>query len=373
MSEFDWSKGFRAPDKNRFLAALRREEIGEVSFHESGVEPEIVSAILSKSFGPNNTNLALPPQDLVELAWRMGMDMVCLNEGWVFGRRVHFDESGRRIFLEGLIHTRDDVKQLRYPSLERIERRFDVVLPALEGTGLGINFMLDTTPALVIRALGYDKFFLNIYDDPAFIHEFNSRVDEWVLSSTEFVLEQCPVDVVELSANLCDKNGPMFSPKHIDEFCFEPMRRQLALIRDKGIPCILHTDGDNSLLMDSFADMGIDALHPVEPCPRFDIFDLKAGYGDRVCLMGNIDLAGVLVSGSPEDVAADTDEHIQRLAPGGGYVCGSSHDIGSNVPLANLDTMIKTVSEFQWTPPLRSEKGVDRDAKTSTARKATVR
>ena len=125
MSGFDWSKGFRAPDKNRFLAALRREEIGEVSYHESGVEPEIISAVLSKQFGPNDTNLVLSPFDLVELARRMGMDMVCLNEGWVFGRRVHCDAAGRRIFLEGLIHTRDDVKQLRHPSLDGIKRRFD--------------------------------------------------------------------------------------------------------------------------------------------------------------------------------------------------------------------------------------------------------
>ena len=114
--------------------------------------------------------------------------------------------------------------------------------------------------------------------------------------------------------------------------------------------------------MDSFTNMGIDALHPVEPCPGFGIYDLKAGYGDRICLMGNIDLAGVLVSGSPEHVAADTEDHIRRLAPGGGYVCGSSHDIGFNVPLGNLYAMIKTVSGFRWTPPLGGEKGVNRDA-----------
>ena len=165
------------------------------------------------------------------------------------------------------------------------------------------------------------------------------------------------MDVVELSATLCDKNGPMFSPKHIDEFCFEPMRRQLALIHDTGIPCNLHTDGDNSLFMDSFVTLGIGALHPVEPCPDFDIYDLKAGYGDRICLMGNIDLAGVLVFGTPEEVAADTIEHILRLAPGGGYVCGSSHDINYDVPLENLYAMTKTVSECNWTPPLQGMGG----------------
>ena len=351
----DWSRGFGEPKKERFLAALRHQEVGEISYYESNVAPQVISVVLGKEVGPNDLNLVLPPQDAVELARRMGMDVVTLHEGWVFGRRVHYDEAGRRIFLEGLIHTREDLRGLEHPSLETIEQRFDEILPAVEGTGLGIVYMLDTTEALVIRALGYDKYFLNIYDDPQFLHEFNNRVDEWVLSSTEFVVNRCPVDAVTLGLNLCDKNGPMLNPRHIDEFCFEPLRRQLALLRERGIPCILHTDGDNSRLMERFVEMGIDALHPVEPCPKFDIYELKERYGNHICFMGNINLAGALVFGTPQEVARDTWEHVRRLAPGGGYICGSSHDINYKVPIENLCAMIKTVSEAKWTPPLPSD------------------
>ena len=99
----NWSAGFRTPNKNRFLAALRHNEIGQVSYYESNVAPEIISTVLGKTVGPNDLNLVLPPADVVELARRMGMDMVTLNEGWVFGRRAHYDERGRRVFLEGLI------------------------------------------------------------------------------------------------------------------------------------------------------------------------------------------------------------------------------------------------------------------------------
>ena len=216
-----------------------------------------------------------------------------------------------------------------------------------------MNSHLDTTQALVVRAMGYDRYFMGIYDDPDFLHEFNHRVDEWVLSSTQFVMDQCPVDTVTLPVNLCDKNGPMFSPRHIEEYCFGPLRKQLALIGGRGIPCILHTDGDNTRLMESYVEMGIDALHPVEPCPGFDIYELKSQYGNRICLLGNINLAGALVFGSPGQVIAKTQEHIRGLAPGGGYVCGSSHDINHKVPLENLHAMIKTVCETRWTPPLQ--------------------
>jgi len=352
MIKHDWSAGFRQPSKRRFLAALAHVEIGEISYYEGNVAPEIASIVLGKPLGPNDLNLVLPPDDAVELARRLGMDMVTRNEGWVFGRQMQYDSDGRRVFLHGLVHTRADLRSLRPPSLDAIKRRFDEMVPVLQDSGMGINYGLDTTQALVIRAMGYDHYFTRIYDDPAFLHEFNLRVDEWVLASTQFVVEQCPVDTVTLALNLCDKNGPMYSPPHIDEFCFGPLREQLAVIRGRGVPCILHTDGDNTRLMKSYVDMGIDALHPVEPCPGFDIYEIKSQYGEHICLLGNINLAGPLAFGTPEQVVAETQEHIRRLAPGGGYACGSSHDVNHKVPSDNLHAMIRTVCETRWTPPM---------------------
>ena len=73
---------------------------------------------------------------------------------------------------------------------------------------------------------------------------------------------------------------------------------------------------------------------------------MKKRYGDRLCLIGNIELASVLATGTPRDVIEDTKMHLRRLAPGGGYCLGSSNSVTGDVPIENYRAMIDTVMEF---------------------------
>jgi len=153
-------------------------------------------------------------------------------------------------------------------------------------------------------------------------------------------------DAVLLGCELCYKDGMMISPELAEKFVLKRMRRQMEYVRSAGIPAILHSDGDNTNVMDEWIRMGFAAIHPLENCCRFDIFEVKKKWGDKITLMGGIDLAGVLISGSTREVAADTLRHLDVLSDGGGYICGSSHDINEDVPVENLRAMIRTVSGY---------------------------
>ena len=65
-----------------------------------------------------------------------------------------------------------------------------------------------------------------------------------------------------------------------------------------------------------------------------------------MCFMGNIDLAGLLVYGTPQEVREDTKRHIEKLASGGGYIVGSSHSITDDVPPENYRAMIEATWEY---------------------------
>ena len=71
----------------------------------------------------------------------------------------------------------------------------------------------------------------------------------------------------------------------------------------------------------------------------------KKEYGADLCLIGNMDLAGVLSFGTPDEVRQDTIEHIDALAPGGGYIVASSHSITDDVPPENYQAMIRAAWE----------------------------
>jgi uroporphyrinogen decarboxylase len=73
---------------------------------------------------------------------------------------------------------------------------------------------------------------------------------------------------------------------------------------------------------------------------------VKKQYGERLTLVGNMDIAGVLAFGSPDEVVADTREHIQRLDVGGRYVCASSHSITNDVPPENFAAMVDACHSY---------------------------
>jgi uroporphyrinogen decarboxylase len=70
-----------------------------------------------------------------------------------------------------------------------------------------------------------------------------------------------------------------------------------------------------------------------------DIVELKRQVGHRIALCGNIDLGYTLTRGTPAEVDAEVRERIRALAPGGGYVLGSSNSVPEYVPLENFNAM----------------------------------
>ena len=57
-----------------------------------------------------------------------------------------------------------------------------------------------------------------------------------------------------------------------------------------------------------------------------DIYEVKRKYGDKVCLIGNIDLTNK----TPEEIEKDVEEDIDRLTQNGGYVVSPNNSITEN-------------------------------------------
>lgn len=335
----------RAGHKRRLLDALHHRATGEVPFQECYVAEEIVDHVLGRPMGTHMLRLA--PADYVEFLQRTGMDAAYLYEGWFLGRRTQTDERGRVHYIDGTIKTRADFAQIRPPSLDLVRRRIEGWLQAAQGTDLGCIFAPDMAVSMANTAIGPTDFLLAMVDDPPFVDEFMDRVEAYTLPLVECALGY-PIDAVLISGLLCAKGGPMVSRAMHDRFILPRLEKVIRLIAPSSVPIILHTDGDNATLMDWILRSGVAALHPIEPgLPRFDIYDLKQRYGDALCLWGNVDVAGVLSRGTPDQVRAETLEHLQHLSPGGGYICSSSHDITEQVPFDNFRALAETICSFR--------------------------
>jgi uroporphyrinogen decarboxylase len=73
---------------------------------------------------------------------------------------------------------------------------------------------------------------------------------------------------------------------------------------------------------------------------------LKKDFGkDIVFWGGGVDTQHVLPNGTPEQVKDDVKRNIEALAPGGGFVFATVHNIQAEVPPQNIIAMIEALRE----------------------------
>jgi uroporphyrinogen decarboxylase len=79
---------------------------------------------------------------------------------------------------------------------------------------------------------------------------------------------------------------------------------------------------------------------------------LKTEFGTDLSFWGAIDTNFALPRGTVEDVRNEVKQRIKDLAPGGGYVVGSVHNIQAETPAENVLAMFDAVEEFGQYPNL---------------------
>ena len=100
-------------------------------------------------------------------------------------------------------------------------------------------------------------------------------------------------------------------------------------------------------LIPDLIDMGVEILNPVQVSARgMDTKKLKADYGKDLCFWGGIDTQYVLPRGKVEEVDREVKKRIEDLAPGGGYILASVHNIQPDVPPQNILTMYEKAIEY---------------------------
>jgi hypothetical protein len=141
--------------------------------------------------------------------------------------------------------------------------------------------------------------------------------------------------------------GPLISPKHFRRFILPHFRQLVDLCHANGKVMVKHTDGDirriESVLLE---ESGIDGWHPVDPTVGLTISDYKGRYGKQVTLIGNVNCATTLISGTRENVVDETKAIIQAGAPGGGFILSSSNSIHADVKPALYQAMLETARTY---------------------------
>lgn len=81
--------------------------------------------------------------------------------------------------------------------------------------------------------------------------------------------------------------------------------------------------------------------------PIMDICELKDKYGDKLCLMGNIDINDVLPFREEETVRHEVCETIDVGSKGSGYILSTCNILTQNISLANAVVMYDEAKKYK--------------------------
>jgi len=109
-----------------------------------------------------------------------------------------------------------------------------------------------------------------------------------------------------------------------------------------------HSDGNVRPLIPDFIEMGVDILNPIHIRAKdMQPAGLKRDFGQDLTFWGGgVDTQGILPRGTPLEVKDDVRRNIDALAPGGGYVFNTIHNIQADVPPENLIAMWQALQEY---------------------------
>ena len=98
--------------------------------------------------------------------------------------------------------------------------------------------------------------------------------------------------------------------------------------------------------------MNVDILNPVQTSVAGleDTFALKENYGDQLGFHGAIDVQQMLPNASTEELEQEIARRIYDLGRNGGYILAPCHNIGHDIPPANVVTLFEKAREFGRDP-----------------------
>ncbi len=333
----------------RVLTALRGGQPDRVPVFELVVDPNVIEGIV-------------PGRGLPDFIEALDLDGVSVHP---FHHHEQIDEKRYRdewgiIYheapqvvgapLDGPIHSLDDLRRYEPPdpmakgrlgNLPEIVRRF-------KGKR-AINWLQREafmTPALLS---GLERFLLMLIDEAELVRKVVDMVVEVHIALARRAV-RAGADIVTLGDDYAYGTGPMMSPSTFRDFFLPGIKRVVQAVHEEGALCFKHCDGNIWELIDFFVAAGFDGINPLEPIAGMDLGEVKRRYGDKVCLLGNVDCGYILSQAPIEEVVADVKRCLRDGAPGGGFVLMSSNSLHSSVRPENYRAMVETARRYGTYP-----------------------
>jgi uroporphyrinogen decarboxylase len=338
----------------RVYHALELEESDKVPKGELQIHDELVSALLGVRvddwFEAHVRVRNMLDIDLVNLGLEGGPSAQLLHttekgypvyRDWLGNEWV---ESGKtRQYLKSGLASPDDMDNFHMPdiglfrasSVERWAHQTDFCVFAQVGGVFDSIYPMIGLENYVRALFLHSSSLKHVIEE---VHKFNLEVIRLFADSG--------AHVILVGDDLAFDSGPFISPSLLKEYVYPYLAEEVKTARKLNLPVMLHSDGNVTSLIGDIVNLGFDGLHSLQPSSGVDIVAVKHQWGDRICLMGNVDLDYLLTMGTAPEVEAEVKRLMREVAPGGGYIMSTTNVLTRYVPPENALTMYRAAEKY---------------------------
>jgi uroporphyrinogen decarboxylase len=341
--------------QERFLAALKRQPVDRVPLYDFLFQRPLFQEFIGRT--PNAYNA----RDAMDLTVAMGLDGVWIPYGCFSGwspeqltDKIYKDEWGTTFQQDDAAWPID--APIAFPLQTRADLgRYTPPDPLAEGrlgeieTAVAMNAALGDKAVAVLGGvngpltvswflIGYETLCLSLYDDPGFLHELVELTVDFDIKAINR-MAKAGVDAMILSDDYGASAQGLLRPEQFKSIYKPGLKKIADCIKANNLPVFLHCCGRVYDYLADFVEIGIDAYHPVQRTAGMDLATVKKQYGDRICLVGNVDSSRTLPFGTLDEIAAETREALRIAAPGYGYILASDHSLHDGIPVENIRHM----------------------------------
>jgi len=216
------------------------------------------------------------------------------------------------------------------------------------GNGCHIHGEVKAPSDAVLNLLGLENGLMAFLTQPELVHPlmeyFTKRLAAWAVAQAR---RGC--DAIKISSPYAGKG--FLSRQMYEEFVV-PYEREIAqAVNKEGAFVYTHTCGSIGDRLDLMVQSEISGIECLDPPPLGDVEleDAKVLLQGRIFIKGNLDSVNVLLRGTPEQVAEQTQRCLKVGSRGGGYILSTACSVAPGVPPDHIHLMVEQARSFDPT------------------------
>ncbi|MDD5680192.1 MAG: uroporphyrinogen decarboxylase family protein [Candidatus Omnitrophica bacterium] len=340
--------------RERVKRAIEHKPVDKIPKGELSIDKELQIRLLAN--GTLNDDF----QDEVKVRNLLNMDLVFEYLDNPPDRVVEKTKDGfeikEDIFGQKYLQGNNNIKTISHPVADIVQAKNYEFIPLLNFRTERIKRLKKETDFFIFGQLdggfngaypffGLENFLVYSKTNP-------EEIEKFIWRAIEYYIEKASVygklaDGIMIGDDMADNHGTIMSPSDLRKLVFPPMKHEVECLKKRlNIPVFLHCDGNINEIMNDIVWMGFDGVHSLQPSAGMDIGKVKKEFGDRLCLMGNVDLNYLLPFGKPEDIRRQTIWLVEEIGKGSGYILSTCNILTKDIPAENVLAMYNTAEKI---------------------------